>query len=219
MLLPGPEAHQLAIYIGWLLHKIRGGVIAGTLFVLPSAFLLWGLSWVYAALWQDLWVAAIFFGVKPAVMAIVAEAVIRIGSKALKNVVMWSLPAAAFVAISFLKIPFPLVVLTAGIIGFVGGKFWKVVCHRFWLQRWALSSAHGQRSCLAFSMFFSVPPISNKIVAIGMTSSRLKKKSARYGRRYNQSARRIGVAISYQVNRASYLCVSLRICPSAGSMR
>jgi chromate transporter len=125
MLLPGPEAHQLAIYIGWLLHKVRGGVVAGTLFVLPSAFLLWGLSWGYAAYGKIAWVAAIFFGVKAAVIAIVAEAVIRIGSKALKNEVMWILAALAFVAIFFLKIPFPLVVLTAGIIGLVGGRFWK----------------------------------------------------------------------------------------------
>src|SRR5947208_16545250 len=125
MLLPGPEAHQLAIYIGWLLHKIRGGVIAGTLFVLPAAFFLWGLTWVYAAYGNIPWVAAIFFGIKPAVMAIVAEAVIRIGSRALKNAVMWRLAALAFVAIFFLKVPFPLVVLTAGIIGFVGGKVWK----------------------------------------------------------------------------------------------
>src|SRR5436309_7730880 len=117
MLLPGPEAHQLAIYIGWLLHKIRGGVIVGTLFVLPSVFLLWSLSWVYADYGKIAWVAAIFFGVKPAVMAIVGEAVIRIGLKALKNVIMWSLAAVAFVAIFFLKVPFPLVVLTAGIIG------------------------------------------------------------------------------------------------------
>src|SRR6266566_291918 len=124
MLLPGPEAHQLAIYIGWLLHKIRGGVIAGTLFVLPSAVFLWTLSWVYAAYGKIAWVAAIFFGVKPAVMAIVAEAVIRIGSKALKNKVMWSLAALAFIAIFFLNVPFPFVVLTAGIIGLVGGKFW-----------------------------------------------------------------------------------------------
>src|SRR5438874_1640185 len=91
MLLPGPEAHQLAIYIGWLLHKIRGGVIAGTLFVLPAAVFLWGLTWVYAAYGNIAWVAAIFFGIKPAVMAIVAEAVIRIGSRALKNEVMCSL--------------------------------------------------------------------------------------------------------------------------------
>src|SRR6266568_3621193 len=125
MLLPGPEAHQLAIYIGWLLHKIRGGVIAGTLFVLPSAVLLWTLSWVYAAYGKIAWVAAIFFGVKAAVMAIVAEAVIRIGSKALKNKVMWALAALAFIAIFFLNVPFPFVVLTAGIIGLIGGRFWK----------------------------------------------------------------------------------------------
>ena len=128
MLLPGPEAHQLAIYIGWLLHKVRGGVIAGTLFVLPAVFLLWGLSWGYAAYGNVAWVAAIFFGVKAAVMAIVAEAVIRIGSKALKNEVMWTLAALAFVAIFFFKVPFPLVVLIAGIVGLVGGKLWK---HKF----------------------------------------------------------------------------------------
>src|SRR6266513_6192028 len=108
MLLPGPEAHQLAIYIGWLLHTIRGGVIAGTLFVLPAAFFLWGLTWVSAAYGNIPWVAAIFFGIKPAVMAIVAEAVIRIGSRALKNAVMWTLAALAFVAIFFLMVPFPL---------------------------------------------------------------------------------------------------------------
>ncbi|PYK86975.1 MAG: chromate transporter [Verrucomicrobia bacterium] len=125
MLLPGPEAHQLAIYIGWLLHKIRGGVIAGTLFVLPASIFLWSLTWAYAVYGKIAWVAAIFFGVKAAVMAIVAEAVIRIGSKALKNEVMWSLAVLAFVAIFFLKVPFPLVVLTAGLIGLVGGKFWK----------------------------------------------------------------------------------------------
>jgi len=123
MLLPGPEAHQLAIYIGWLLHKVRGGVIAGTLFVLPSSVFLWSLTWVYAAYGKIPWVAAIFFGVKAAVMAIVAEAVIRIGSKALKNEVMWTLAVLAFVAIFFLKVPFPLVVLAAGIVGLVGGIF------------------------------------------------------------------------------------------------
>src|SRR5207247_4595680 len=96
MLLPGPEAHQLAIYIGWLLHKIRGGVIAGTLFVLPSVFLLWSLSSVYAAYGTIALVAAIFFGVNLAVMPVVGADVIRIGSKALKNVIMWSLAAVAF---------------------------------------------------------------------------------------------------------------------------
>src|SRR5207302_522971 len=125
MLLPGPEAHQLAIYIGWLLHKVRGGVAAGALFVLPAAFFLWGLTWVYAAYGKIAWVAAIFFGIKAAVMAIVAEAVLRIGSKALKNSVMWSLAALAFVAIFFFKVPFPLIVVGAGLIGFIGGRLWE----------------------------------------------------------------------------------------------
>src|SRR5437879_6742226 len=125
MLLPGPEAHQLAIYIGWLLHKVRGGVAAGALFVLPAAFFLWGLTWVYAAYGKIAWVAAIFFGIKAAVMAIVAEAVLRIGSKALKNAVMWTLAALAFVAIFFFKVPFPIVVVVAGVFGLVGGKIWK----------------------------------------------------------------------------------------------
>ena len=125
MLLPGPEAHQLAIYIGWLLHKVRGGVAAGALFVLPAAIFLWGLTWIYAAYGKIAWVAAIFFGIKAAVMAIVAEAVLRIGSKALKNAVMWTLAAIAFVAIYFFKVPFPLVVISAGLVGLIGGKLWK----------------------------------------------------------------------------------------------
>lgn len=125
MLLPGPEAQQLAIYIGWLLHKTRGGIVAGSLFVIPSIFVLWGLSFVYAAYGNIPWIAAVFYGLQPAVMAIVAAAVIRIGRKALKNEVMWGLAALAFVAIFFLKVPFPLIVLGAGLIGFVGGKVWK----------------------------------------------------------------------------------------------
>src|SRR5438046_5739134 len=120
MLLPGPEAHQLAIYIGWLLHKIRGGVIAGTLFVLPAAIFLWSLTWAYAVYGKIAWVAAIFFGVKAAVMAIVAEAVIRIGSKALKNAVMWTLAELAFVVIFFLKVSFQIVILMAVFIGLDG---------------------------------------------------------------------------------------------------
>src|SRR5438876_9993388 len=125
MLLPGPEAQQLAIYIGWLLHKTRGGVAAGALFVIPSIFILWILSFVYAAYGNLPWVAAIFYGLKPAVMAIVAVAVIRIGRKALKNEVMWTLAALAFIAIFFFKLPFPAIVLSAGIIGFLGGLLWK----------------------------------------------------------------------------------------------
>ena len=125
MLLPGPEAQQLAIYIGWLLHKTRGGIVAGALFVLPSMFVLWGLSFVYAAYGNVPWIAAIFYGLKPAVMAIVAFAVIRIGRKALRHPVMWGIAAAAFVGIYFLKIPFPLIVLAAGAIGYVGASLSK----------------------------------------------------------------------------------------------
>lgn len=122
MLLPGPEAQQLAIYVGWLLHKTRGGIVAGALFVIPSMFVLWGLSFVYAAYGNVIWIAAIFYGLKPAVMAIVAFAVIRIGRKSLRNPVMWGIAAAAFVGIFFLRIPFPLIVLAAGLIGYVGAN-------------------------------------------------------------------------------------------------
>jgi chromate transporter len=125
MLLPGPEAQQLAIYIGWLLHRTWGGIVAGALFVLPSMFLLWGLSFAYAAYGDVPWIAAIFYGLKPAVMAIVAVAVIRIGRKALKNPVMWGIAAAAFIGIFFLRLPFPLIVLSALVGGFLGGHFWK----------------------------------------------------------------------------------------------
>ncbi len=124
MLLPGPEAQQLAIYIGWLLHRTWGGIVAGAFFVIPSIFVLWGLSFVYAAYGNIPWIAAVFYGLKPAVMAIVAAAVIRIGRKALKNSVMWGIAAAAFIAIFFLKIPFPLIVIGAGAIGLIGGKLW-----------------------------------------------------------------------------------------------
>jgi chromate transporter len=123
MLLPGPEAQQLAIYIGWLLHKTRGGIVAGALFVIPSIFILWALSYVYVAFGNIPWIAAIFYGLKPAVLAIVGAAVIRIGSKALKNAVMWSLALAAFVAIYFFRVPFPLIIIGAGILGFIGSKF------------------------------------------------------------------------------------------------
>jgi chromate transporter len=122
MLLPGPEAQQLAIYCGWLLHKKWGGIVAGALFVIPSMFVLWGLSFVYAAYGNVPWIAAIFYGLKPAVLAIVAAAVIRIGRKSLRNPVMWGIAAASFAGIFFGKLPFPIIVLGAGIIGFVGGK-------------------------------------------------------------------------------------------------
>src|SRR5256714_7944020 len=124
MLLPGPEAQQLAIYRGWLLHKTAGGIVAGAFFVIPSIFVLWTLSFVYAAYGTVPWVAAIFYGLKPVVVAIVAAAVIRIGRKALKNEVLWSIAALAFVAIYFLHAPFPAIIVGAGLIGFVGGKIW-----------------------------------------------------------------------------------------------
>jgi len=125
MLLPGPEAQQLAIYIGWLLHKTWGGIVAGSLFVIPSIFILWTLSYIYAAFGSVGWIAAIFYGLKPAVMAIVAVAVIRIGRKALRNEIMWTLAALAFAAIFFFHVPFPVIILSAGVIGLMGGRFWK----------------------------------------------------------------------------------------------
>ena len=123
MLLPGPEAQQLAIYIGWLLHKTRGGVIAGALFVIPSIFILWALSYVYVAFGHLAWIAAIFYGLKPAVLAIVAAAVIRIGRRALRTAVMWVIAVAAFVAIYFFHAPFPLIVISAAVLGFMGERF------------------------------------------------------------------------------------------------
>ena len=124
MLLPGPEAQQLATYVGWLLHRTWGGIVAGSLFVLPSMFVLWTLSYVYVVYGKVAGVAALFYGLKPAVLAIVASAVIRIGSKALRNEVMWSLAVLAFAGLFFLKVPFPIIIGAAGLIGFVGGKLW-----------------------------------------------------------------------------------------------
>lgn len=123
MLLPGPEAQQLAIYCGWLLHRTWGGIVAGVLFVLPSAVLLWGLSVLYVTQGDVPWVAAIFYGLKPAVMAIVFAAVLRLGAKALKNGVMWGLAAVAFGLIFFLKVPFPAIVFGALAVGLAGGKW------------------------------------------------------------------------------------------------
>jgi chromate transporter len=120
MLLPGPEAQQLATYIGWLLHKIPGGIVAGALFVLPSVFILLALSYIYAAFGATPWVASIFNGLKAAIMAVVVSAVIKIGKKALKNEIMVGLAAVSFIAIFFMKIPFPFIILGAGLVGLVG---------------------------------------------------------------------------------------------------
>jgi chromate transporter len=118
MLLPGPEAQQLATYIGWLLNGKWGGIIAGGLFVLPSIFILWLLAWMYASLGAIPAIAALFYGLKPAVVAIVLEAVLRIGRKSLKTRFLYSLAAAAFIGIYFLNVPFPVIVLSAGAIGY-----------------------------------------------------------------------------------------------------
>ncbi|MEY4429125.1 MAG: hypothetical protein RLZZ182_1814, partial [Pseudomonadota bacterium] len=122
MVLPGPEAQQLATYIGWLMHRTWGGIVAGGLFVLPSLFLLIGLSWVYMAFGSVPAIAGVFFGIKPAVTALVVHAAWRVGSRALKNAWLWAIAAASFVAIFALSLPFPLIVLIAGLIGHVGGK-------------------------------------------------------------------------------------------------
>jgi chromate transporter len=122
MLLPGPEAQQLAIYIGWLLHKVKGGLVAGTLFVLPGFVSILALSFVYALYGNVGVVEGLFFGLKAAVLAIVLQAVVRVGSRALENNAMVALAAAAFVAIFFFNVPFPLIIVTAAAVGFFGGR-------------------------------------------------------------------------------------------------
>ena len=122
MLLPGPEAQQLATYIGWLMHRTLGGIMAGVLFVVPGIIAIMALSYVYAGYGNVPAIAALFFGLKAAVLAIVLEAVARIGKRSLKNNVMRALAAAAFVGIFFFNIPFPIIILGAALIGFVGAS-------------------------------------------------------------------------------------------------
>ena len=135
MLLPGPEAQQLATYIGWLMHRSWGGIIAGALFVLPSLFILIALSWIYLRFGDVPLVAGIFYGIKPAVTALVLHAAHRIGSRALKNRWMWGIAAAAFIAIFAFDTPFPAIVLAAGLIGHFGARRWP--------QVFALGGGHG----------------------------------------------------------------------------
>src|SRR5829696_2986723 len=122
MLLPGPEAQQLATYVGWLMHRTLGGIMAGGLFIVPGIVAIMALSWLYALYGKVGIVSALFFGLKAAVLAVVLEAVVRIGKKSLQNNVMVGIAAAAFVAIFFLKVPFPIIILLAGVIGFLGGR-------------------------------------------------------------------------------------------------
>jgi chromate transporter len=122
MLLPGPEAQQLATYIGWLMHRTAGGLMAGGLFILPGIIAIMGLSYVYAAFGNVSFVEALFFGLKAAVLAIVIEAVVRVGKRALKNRIMIALAAIAFVAIFFFAVPFPIIIIAAGVIGYAGAR-------------------------------------------------------------------------------------------------
>jgi chromate transporter len=123
MVLPGPEATQLATYIGWLMHRTWGGIVAGSLFVLPSVFILIAMSWIYVSYGNVPLIAGVFYGIKPAVTAIVLAAAHRIGSRALKHPALWAIAAAAFVAIFAFDAPFPAIVLVAGLLGYAGGQF------------------------------------------------------------------------------------------------
>jgi chromate transporter len=127
MLLPGPEAQQLATYIGWLMHRTWGGIVAGALFVLPSLFILIALSWIYVRFGDVPLVAGIFYGIKPAVTALVLHAAHRIGTRALKNRWMWGIAAASFIAIFAFDTPFPAIVAAAGLIGHFGARRWPAV--------------------------------------------------------------------------------------------
>ena len=135
MLLPGPEAQQLAVYLGWLMHRSWGGIIAGTLFVLPALFLLSVLGWIYLAFGHIPAIAGVLYGIKPAVTAIVLFAAYRIGSRALKNWLLWMLAALSFLVIFIFDTPFPLIVLFAAIFGALGGKFLP--------QKFTVGGGHG----------------------------------------------------------------------------
>ena len=137
MLLPGPEAQQLATYIGWLMHRSGGGIVAGVLFVLPSLFILIALSWLYAAYGQTTLVAGLFYGIKPAVTAIVLQAAWRIGGRALRNRVLWAIALVAFVAIAIFDAPFPLIVGIAALTGYAGGRIAPA--------HFALGGTHGDK--------------------------------------------------------------------------
>ena len=137
MVLHGPEAQQLATYLGWLMHRSIGGIAAGVLFVLPSLVLLIALSWIYMAFGNQPVVAGLFYGIKPAVTAIVLHAAWRIGSRALKNAWLWAIAAAAFLAIFALQMPFPVIVLAAGLLGALGSRLAP--------QHFSLGGAHAGR--------------------------------------------------------------------------
>lgn len=134
MLLPGPEAQQLATYLGWLMHKTRGGIAAGVLFVLPSLLILIALSWIYLAYGHTVLVTGLFAGIKPAVVAIVVHAIVRLGSRTLTQPTLWMVAAMAFVGMFALGLPFPLIILAAAAIGFVGSQLRPLA--------WSASTGH-----------------------------------------------------------------------------
>ena len=150
MLLPGPEAQQLATYLGWRLHGARGGIAAGALFVIPSVFILFFLSWLYMAGGEVNWIQGIFYGLMPAVIAIVASAVKRIGSKALKTPALWVVALLAFVAIFFLKINFVAIIASAALIGWIGGKYFP--------KQFPVGKGHG-KSDVGDAPFVELPPL------------------------------------------------------------
>jgi len=158
MLLPGPEAQQLAIYTGWLLHKTRGGLVAGALFVLPGALLMFAICWIYIVHGQLPWIAAVFYGLKAAVMAIVAAAMIRIGRKILTNPVMWGIAAVSFIGIFYLGLPFPAIVLSALAVGWFGSRRFPEIFHP--------SSGHGDLQA-AGEEITDLPPLPGFRQALG----------------------------------------------------
>jgi chromate transporter len=167
MLLPGPEAQQLAVYTGWLLHKTRGGVIAGALFVMPGALLMWAISCVYVFYGKLPWMEAVFYGLKAAVMAVVLSAVARIGKKVLKHPAMWAISAVSFIAIFRYGVPFPLIILSALGLGFAfGGKYPKV---------FGSSGGHGGKSADDSVNYVISDEVSSVIAAptLGGTAGRI----------------------------------------------
>ncbi|MEK7952662.1 chromate efflux transporter [Luteolibacter soli] len=149
MLLPGPEAQQLATYLGWRLHGARGGIAAGALFVIPSVFILFLLSWLYMAGGEVKWIQGIFYGLMPAVIAIVVSAVKRIGSKALKTAALWAVALLAFVAIFFFKVNFVAIILCAALAGWIGGKHFP--------KQFPAGKGHG-KSDVGEAPFVELPP-------------------------------------------------------------
>jgi chromate transporter len=171
MLLPGPEAQQLATYIGWLMHRTWGGIVAGGLFVLPSLFILVGLSWVYVVFGNVTWVAGLFYGIKPAVSAIVLQAVWRIGSRTLKSPrkvpLLWAISLLSFVGIAILHVPFPWVVLTAAIAGALGGKYLPA--------QFAAGGGHGAKAETASGLHYVIDDATPAPEHAQFTKSRLAR--------------------------------------------